>query len=187
MSEISNIKNGIDPVHHTIWYNGVEYFGRVGAYSQGLMALRLEVKSSEEYKTHGNANTKPIRVTYNMGNYAGLRTPMPKNCSFLNVGEFSEIEDFVKATGLAVPVLKNGEQRCRFNDMTNEWYPVYQFDPEKLKVIDDAGYARYSKSYDKQAAYEASQKTQRETRRRSISGPSFDCKYDDVVYDNLQA
>lgn len=184
-SEVMNRKNGIDISRGTVWYNGVEYYGRVNSFSKGQMALRLEVKSSEAYKS-GGPKSEPIRVTYNMGNYMGMREPMKKNCSFLNVGEYPEIEDFVKKTGLAKPVLKDGEQRVRYNKANDEWYPVYEFDAEKLKVLDEIGYSNYSKYYDKQAAYEESHKSLRESKRFNPFGKSQYTHYDDVVLDDMQ-
>lgn len=161
-----NRQYGIDYQRGSVWYAGQEYFAKVGAYSKGQMALRLEAKSSEAFKPGARAvDYPPIRVTWNMGNYIGRERPMPKNASFLNVPEFPGIEDFVLKTGLAKPVLKNGEQVVRCNKANNEWYPAYQFDERALRALDNEGYERYSNSYDKQAAEEERLKNLRMARR----------------------
>lgn len=183
--DLQRPRNGIDLTRRSVIYEGQEYFVRIGAYSKGQMALRFEAKNAEAFKPGVvQSSVKPIRVTWNLGNYIGRERPMPKNSSFLNTPEFPGIEDFVMSTGVAKPVLRNGEQVVRCHRANNEWYPAYEFDERKLRILDPEGYERYSQSYDRQAAEEEKMKTARLSRRHG-SCPQLET-YDEVVLDDAQ-
>lgn len=125
----------------TLVFGQKEYVVRVGSFRKGQMALRLEAKDAEQ-----SYRQEPKRITYNMGNWSSFNLPMPKNCSFVDVVRHRNVETFLKQTGLAKPYVRNNEEVVR-ND-GNEWYPVYQFDPDMLSALDAAGYSNYSRTYD---------------------------------------
>lgn len=178
-------RNGIDITRRSIIYEGQEYFVRIGAYSKGQMALRFEIKNAEAFKPGVvTSSVKPIRVTWNLGNYIGRERPMPKRCSFLNTPEFPGIEDLVMSTGIAKPVLRNGEQVVRQHRANNYYYPAFEFIESKLRILDPDGYERYSQSYDRQAAEEEKMKVARLSRRHG-SCPQLET-YDEVILDDVQ-
>lgn len=128
-------------------YNGDLYQVRVNSFLKSPMALRVEIKNTRL----GISSIR--RITYNQGNWAKFNLQMPKNCSFVDVGQLSDVEDFLQSTGLAKPMIVNGSEITR--NINNIWFPLYKFDEDMIKRLDPKGYASYSKGYDDQYARES--------------------------------
>ena len=130
-----------------IQYGNEKYYIRMDSFVKSPMALRSETRT----ESGGVASTR--RITFNQGNWAKFNLQMPKNCSFVDVERCQGVEEFLQNTGLAKPLLINGNEVVR--NVNDKWYPLYKFNEDMLKQLDPGGYMRYSQKYDKQLEIEA--------------------------------
>ena len=119
------------------------------------MAILLNHMTKEENESlvtdvHDPQN---IILTVNLGNtYSSMRT-LQLNQSFIDINNLPEvlnmnekqIQDFLKENFGAEPVVAFGSPTLVQSGFVN--YPLYVFDPEKLKAFDEYGYENYVKDY----------------------------------------
>lgn len=118
------------------------------AKAEPEMKFRVENYKSEPlclalYK----ADDPMVPVTMNLGHFVGPGRLMPEYMTYLNAShpEFARVKEFVEAQQIGHPVLSGGRPVVRESGF--HAYPLYAFDPEKLRAMDPKGCSRYEQTY----------------------------------------
>ncbi len=142
----------------TLNLGGELYGAEVHTYLQDVNnfhnpSLAMAILLNRMSKEKDDHDPQSIVLTVNLGNtYSSMKT-LQLNQSFIDInnlmGELQmdekQIQDFLKENFGAEPVISFGSPVSVQSGFVS--YPLYEFDPEKLKAFDEYGYEAYEKDY----------------------------------------